>query len=237
MASIPFDSIDRFDSMVTRQHDARAHARPRTMDAQLSALAKAQDEFRNAVSVGLGEMRTAYEGVARESASEAKGRASERDAARRAIETSEQAREKLEQKLLQCEEALREAKGALVETREQAKDVRDSDSIHFRCARDRGDDFHDSRVERARFSTARGREDDDVMRARVSPRAGPLEDARADAREDGLECARASRRSARIRAFERAIFIRPEGDSTRLERETDARLAPRRRRVKRTRTN
>ena len=46
------------------------------MDAQLSALAKAQDEFRNAVSVGLGEMRTAYEGVARESASEAKGRAS-----------------------------------------------------------------------------------------------------------------------------------------------------------------
>ena len=140
--------------MVTRQHDARAPARPRTMDAQLSALAKAQDEFRNAVSVGLGEMRTAYEGVARESASEAKGRASERDAARRAIETSEQAREKLEQKLLQCEEALREAKGALVETREQAKDVRNSDSIHFRCARDRGDDFHDSRVERARFSTA-----------------------------------------------------------------------------------
>ena len=58
--------------MVTRQHDARAPARPRTMDAQLSALAKAQDEFRNAVSVGLGEMRTAYEGVARESASEAK---------------------------------------------------------------------------------------------------------------------------------------------------------------------
>ena len=202
-ASIPFDSIDRFDSMVTRQHDARAHARPRTMDAQLSALAKAQDEFRNAVSVGLGEMRTAYEGVARESASEAKGRASERDAARRAIETSEQAREKLEQKLLQCEEALREAKGALVETREQAKDVRDSDSIHFRCARDRGDDFHDSRVERARFSTARGREDDDVMRARVSPRAGPLEDARADAREDGLECTCASRRSARIRANSR----------------------------------
>ena len=109
------------------------------MDAQLSALAKAQDEFRNAVSVGLGEMRTAYEGVARESASEAKGRASERDAARRAIETSEQAREKLEQKLLQCEEALREAKGALVETREQAKDVRDFDSL-ARCARDRGDD-------------------------------------------------------------------------------------------------
>ena len=152
---IRFDRARRaLDSMVTRQHDARAHARPRTMDAQLSALAKAQDEFRNAVSVGLGEMRTAYEGVARESASEAKGRASERDAARRAIETSEQAREKLEQKLLQCEEALREAKGALVETREQAKDVRDSDSIRFRCARDRGDDFDDSRVERPRLSTA-----------------------------------------------------------------------------------
>ena len=128
---------------------SRAPARPRTMDAQLSALAKAQDEFRNAVSVGLGEMRTAYEGVARESASEAKGRASERDAARRAIETSEQAREKLEQKLLQCEEALREAKGALVETREQAKDVRDS--IQWRDARAIGAmmiDFHDSRVER-----------------------------------------------------------------------------------------
>lgn len=107
--------------MGTRQLDARART---TMDAQLSALAKAQDEFRNAVSVGLGEMRTAYEGVARESANEAKGRASEREAARRAIETSEMAREKLEQKLLQCEEALREAKGALVETREQAKDVR-----------------------------------------------------------------------------------------------------------------
>ena len=176
--------------MVTRQHDARAHARTHAMDAQLSALAKAQDEFRNAVSVGLGEMRTAYEGVARESASEAKGRASERDAARRAIETSEQAREKLEQKLLQCEEALREAKGALVETREQAKDVRDSDSIRFRCARDRGDDFDDSRVERPRFSTARGRDDDDVMCARVSPHAGPLEDAHADAREDWLECTR-----------------------------------------------
>ena len=234
MASIPFDSIDRFDSMVTRQHDARAHARPRTMDAQLSALAKAQDEFRNAVSVGLGEMRTAYEGVARESASEAKGRASERDAARRAIETSEQAREKLEQKLLQCEEALREAKGALVETREQAKDVRDSDSIHFRCARDRGDDFHDSRVERARFSTARGREDDDVMCARVSPHAGPLEDAHADAREDWLEL-RARIPAIRANSFEREFFDRR--DSTRLERKTDARLAPRRRRVKRTRTN
>ena len=170
MASIPFDSIDRFDSMVTRQHDARAHARPRTMDAQLSALAKAQDEFRNAVSVGLGEMRTAYEGVARESASEAKGRASERDAARRAIETSEQAREKLEQKLLQCEEALREAKGALVETREQAKDVRDS--IQFRCARDRGDDdFHDSRVERGAIldrARSRGRRCD--VCARVTSR-------------------------------------------------------------------
>ena len=152
MASIPirFDRARRaLDSMVTRQHDARAPARPRTMDAQLSALAKAQDEFRNAVSVGLGEMRTAYEGVARESASEAKGRASERDAARRAIETSEQAREKLEKKILQCEEALREAKGALVETREQAKDVRDS--IQWRDARAIGAmmiDFHDSRVER-----------------------------------------------------------------------------------------
>ena len=75
------------------------------------------------------------------------------------------------------------------------------------------------------------------MCARVLPHAGPLEDAHADAREDWLECACAPRRSARIRAFERAIFIRPEGDSTRLERETDARLAPRRRRVKRTRTN
>jgi hypothetical protein len=62
----------------TRQLDARAHA---TMDAQLNALAKAQDALRNAVSVGLGEMRTAYEGVARESATEAKGRASEREAA------------------------------------------------------------------------------------------------------------------------------------------------------------
>ena len=61
-----FDRARRaLDSKVTRQHDARAPARPRTMDAQLSALAKAQDEFRNAVSVGLGEMRTAYEGVAR----------------------------------------------------------------------------------------------------------------------------------------------------------------------------
>ncbi len=185
--------------MVTRQHDARAHARTHAMDAQLSALAKAQDEFRNAVSVGLGEMRTAYEGVARESASEAKGRASERDAARRAIETSEQAREKLEQKLLQCEEALREAKGALVETREQAKDVRDSDSIRFRCARDRGDDFDDSRVERPRFSTARGRDDDDVMCARVSPRRD-LSKTRTRTRvKIGSNCARESRRSARIR--------------------------------------
>ena len=63
-------------------------------------------------------------------------------------------------------------------------------------------DFHDSRVERARFSTARGREDDDVMCARVSPHAGPLEDAHADAREDWLECARAPaiRANSSIRA-------------------------------------
>jgi len=147
----------------SRQLDARAHA---TMDAQLNALAKAQDALRNAVSVGLGEMRTAYEGVARESATEAKGRASEREAARRAIETSEQAREKLEQKLLQCEEALREAKGALVETREQAKDVR----VGVSSARAIGRRISRTRREHAMRGRGRGGDDDETMYTRVSRR-------------------------------------------------------------------
>ena len=64
-----------------------------------------------------------------------------------------------------------------------------------------------------------------------------LSNAHADAREDWLECARAPGDPRGSENFGRAIFIQPEGDSTRLERETDARLAPRRRRVKRTRTN
>jgi len=169
--------------MGTRQLDARART---TMDAQLSALAKAQDEFRNAVSVGLGEMRTAYEGVARESANEAKGRASEREAARRAIETSEQAREKLEQKLLQCEEALREAKGALVETREQAKDVRVGGS----SARAIGRCISRSRRERAMRGRGRGGDDDETMCTRGLRRRATRRRSRAMTRtrmDDALE--------------------------------------------------
>ena len=72
------------------------------------------------------------------------------------------------------------------------------------------------------------------MCARVLPHAGPLEDAHADAREDWLEL-RARIPAIRANSFEREFFDRR--DSTRLERKTDARLAPRRRRVKRTRTN
>ena len=95
-----------------------------TMDGSLANLARAQDEFRNAVSVGLSEIKSAYETVVKDSATEHKGREEERERARRTIETAENDKEKLETKLTQCEEALKETKNVLMETREQAKDVR-----------------------------------------------------------------------------------------------------------------
>ena len=94
------------------------------MDGSLANLARAQDEFRNAVSVGLSEIKSAYETVVKDSATEHKGREEERERARRTIETAENDKEKLETKLTQCEEALKETKNVLMETREQAKDVR-----------------------------------------------------------------------------------------------------------------
>ena len=94
------------------------------MDGSLANLARAQDEFRNAVSVGLSEIKSAYETVVKDSAMEHKGREEERERARRTIETAENDKEKLETKLTQCEEALKETKNVLMETREQAKDVR-----------------------------------------------------------------------------------------------------------------
>ena len=94
------------------------------MDGSLANLARAQDEFRNTVSVGLSEIKSAYETVVKDSATEHKGREEERERARRTIETAENDKEKLETKLTQCEEALKETKNVLMETREQAKDVR-----------------------------------------------------------------------------------------------------------------
>lgn len=94
------------------------------MDGSLANLSRAQDEFRNAVSVGLSEIKSAYETVVKDSATEHKGREEERERARRTIETAENDKEKLETKLTQCEEALKETKNVLMETREQAKDVR-----------------------------------------------------------------------------------------------------------------
>jgi len=95
-----------------------------TMNGSLANLARAQDELRNAVSVGLSEIKSAYETVVKDSETEHKGREQEREQARRAIETAESDKEKLETKLTQCEEALKETKNVLMETREQAKDVR-----------------------------------------------------------------------------------------------------------------
>ena len=94
------------------------------MDGSLANLARAQDEFRNAVSVGLSEIKSAYETVVKDSATEHNGREEGREWARRTIETAENDKEKLETKLTQCEEALKETKNVLMETREQAKDVR-----------------------------------------------------------------------------------------------------------------
>ena len=94
------------------------------MDAQLLALAKAQDEFRQTVAVGLTDLKSIYDSCAREHANEQKQRANEQESARRAIDGANGEREKLEQKLMQCEHALSETKHALVETREKAKDVR-----------------------------------------------------------------------------------------------------------------
>ena len=94
------------------------------MNGSLANLARAQDELRNAVSVGLSEIKSAYETVVKDSETEHKGHEQEREQARRAIETAESDKGKLETKLTQCEEALKETKNVLMETREQAKDVR-----------------------------------------------------------------------------------------------------------------
>jgi len=94
------------------------------MDAQLLALAKAQDDFRQQVAVGLTDLKSIYDACAREHGNEVKQRANEHESARRAIEGANAERDKLEQKLVQCEHALSETKHALVETREKAKDVR-----------------------------------------------------------------------------------------------------------------
>ena len=105
----------------------RSHSRQcatTTMDAQLLALAKAQDDFRQQVAVGLTDLKSIYDACAREHGNEAKQRANEQESARRAIEGAHAERDKLEQKLVQCEHALSETKHALVETREKAKDVR-----------------------------------------------------------------------------------------------------------------
>jgi len=96
------------------------------MEQPLAALARAQDELRNALAVGLGELRSAHDGVAVAASNEGKKHQSAREQSRVAIEREQAEREKLETKLTQCETALRETKAALVEARGEAKEVRDS---------------------------------------------------------------------------------------------------------------
>jgi len=108
------------------------------MEQPLAALARAQDELRNALAVGLGELRSAHDGVAVAASNEGKKNQAEREQSRVAIEREQAEREKLETKLTQCETALRETKAALVEARGEAKEVRDS--IGRADARRRDDD-------------------------------------------------------------------------------------------------
>ena len=127
MSECPSDHTASID----RSHSRRQCATT-TMDAQLLALAKAQDDFRQQVAVGLTDLKSIYDACAREHGNELKQRANEQESARRAIEGANAERDRLEQKLVQCEHALSETKHALVETREKAKDVRACDA----CARE-----------------------------------------------------------------------------------------------------
>ena len=101
------------------------------MDAQLLALAKAQDDFRQQVAVGLTDLKSIADACAREHAGEVKHHASEQERARIAIEGANAERDRLEQKLLQCEHALSETKHALMEMKEKAKDVRVCDAMRW----------------------------------------------------------------------------------------------------------
>jgi len=125
------------------------------MEAPLAALARAQDELRNALAVGLGELRSAHDGVAVAASNEGKKNQAEREQSRVAIEREQAEREKLETKLTQCETALRETKAALVEARGEAKEVRDS--IGRADARMRRTTT--TRAVRTIATTARGRRD------------------------------------------------------------------------------
>ena len=94
------------------------------MDPVLQQLSRAQDAFHNALSVGMSEMKSAHDAVAKEAHAFEKARADEREAARNQRDHDANERRNLELKLTQCEEALKETKRVLLETREAAKDVR-----------------------------------------------------------------------------------------------------------------
>ena len=111
-----------------RDDDCRRRRLSTSMDAQLLALAKAQDDFRQQVAVGLTDLKSIADACAREHAGEVKHHASEQERARIAIEGANAERDRLEQKLMQCEHALSETKHALVEMKEKAKDVRVCDA-------------------------------------------------------------------------------------------------------------
>jgi len=97
------------------------------MEQPLANLARAQDELRNALSVNLGELRSAHDGVAAAAANALRERRREREESRTALEREASERARLETKLTQCETALRETKAALGEARSEAKEVSEND--------------------------------------------------------------------------------------------------------------